>query len=96
MKLNPDTVPLVEPSRRRSPAQLKAEKEVVGKLLKAGVLESSNWPWVTYPVLTWKITGAWQMTSDLRRFNAITVLDAYDMEELLTDIQWLAARKIFC
>ncbi|MEL7520348.1 MAG: reverse transcriptase family protein, partial [Cyanobacteria bacterium J06553_1] len=95
IKLNPDTVPLAEPLRRRSPAQLEAEKEIVGKLLKAGVLEPSDSPWATYPVLTRKKTGAWRMTSDFRRLNAVTIPDAYEMEELSTVIQWLAGRRIF-
>lgn len=42
MKSNPGTVPLAEPLRPRSLAQLEAENEIVGKMLRDGVFEPSD------------------------------------------------------
>lgn len=39
IKFNAGTVSLAEPLRPRSPAQVEAEKEVVGKMLRVDVLE---------------------------------------------------------
>jgi hypothetical protein len=68
---------------RRTPISFEAEEEKhLQKLLAARVIEPSNSPWASPPVLIRKKDGSVRYCLDYRALNDVTVKDAFRIRRL--------------
>jgi len=95
IKLEKDTEPVALPIRRRSPAEEKAEREAVERLLRDGIMEKSESPWAATNVFVPKKDRTLRVTSDFRGLNARTLADSYPMEGVKETLDWLSRKKVF-
>lgn len=73
---------IATPPRRHSLQEQEVADEELDKMLKAGVVEPSESPYVSEPVIIKKKSGDWRYCIDYRRLNRYTVPDAFPMRRI--------------
>ena len=74
--------PIAQPLRRYSPKIYEAAHEAVDKLLRSGVIEPSNSPWCSPPVLALKKDETYRFCVDFRKINAVTRKDIHPIPNI--------------
>ena len=91
-----DHLPIKQRPRHLPLRQREAEREEVGKMLQAGVIEPSSSPWASPVVLVTKKDGSIRYCIDFRQLNSITSKDSYplphpqDCLESLREAKWFS------
>ena len=65
------------------------------KMLKKGVVESSNSPWASPVVLVKKKDGSWRFCVDYRRLNAVSVKDVYPLPRIEETLSRMGNASVF-
>ena len=95
-----DHLPIKQRPRRLPLRQREVEREEVGKMLQAGVIEPSSSPWASPVVLLTKKDGSMRYCTDYRQLNGITSKDSYplphpqDCLESLREAKWFSTLDI--
>jgi hypothetical protein len=87
--------PITTPPRRMTLEQQRIADEEVDKMLKAGVIEPSNSPYVSEPVIVRKSNGEWRYCIDFRRLNRFTVSDPFPMRRIDDLISSIRSSRYF-
>jgi hypothetical protein len=91
-----DHAPIKIPPRRLGWAQRRALNEEVDKMLEKGVIEPSDSPWSSPPVLVKKKDGTFRFCVDYRKINSISRRDAFPLPRIDDCLDCLAGSKWFC
>jgi len=91
-----DHNPIKLPPRRLGWAQKRALTEEVEKMLAKGVIEHSDSPWSSPPVLVKKKDGTFRFCVDYRKLNGVTRKDAYPLPRIDDCLDCLAGSQWFC
>ena len=98
--LTSDARPVRCGPRRLAPAGLHTEHTCVKEMLLGGHIEPSDSPWASPVVLVTKKDGSTRFCVDYRRFNSLTIKDAYplpridDSVRLLGNQQWFSTMDL--
>ena len=90
-----DAKPVVMRARRLSPKEVEAEKEMVTKLVDAGILEPCTSASAARNVFVPKKDFGLRCTGDFRGINEQTIPDKYPAEDPGRHIEWLASKRFF-
>uniref|UniRef100_A0ABD2WBS4 RNA-directed DNA polymerase n=1 Tax=Trichogramma kaykai TaxID=54128 RepID=A0ABD2WBS4_9HYME len=74
--------PIRQKVRKYSPPLLRAAQEEVDRMLKEGIIEESESPWHSCPVIVPKSNGKYRFCLDYRQVNAVTKKNAYPMRHM--------------
>ena len=89
IELKDEVKPVRQRLRRLGPKQMKALREEVKKLLKAGFISPvETAEWVSPVVVTPKKDGKWRICVDFKPLNAATKKDPYPLPLIKSWIQW--------
>lgn len=88
--------PIKIPPRRLGWAQRRALDEEVDKMMSKGVIEPSDSPWSSPPVLVKKKDSTYRFCVDYRKVNGVTRKDAYPLPRIDDCLDCLAGAKWFC
>ena len=91
-----DHKPFKIPPRRLGWAQRKALREEVKKMQELGVIEPSNSPWSSPPVLVKKKDNSFRFCLDYRKLNSLTKRDAHPLPRIDDCLDALAGATWFC
>ena len=91
-----DHQPIKVPPRRLGWAQRRAMEEEVQKMLAKGVIEPSNSPWSSPPVLVRKKDGTFRFCIDYRKLNGIVRRDAFPLPRVDDCLDSLSGASWFC
>ena len=91
-----DHPPVKLPPRRYGWAQRRALSEEVDKMLTKGVIEESDSPWSSPPVLVRKKDGTLRFCVDFRKINLISRKDAFPLPRVDDCLDCLAGAQWFC
>ena len=91
-----DHNPIKIPPRRLGWSQRRALNEEVDKMLSKGVIEPSESPWSSPPVLVKKKDSTYRFCVDFRKVNGITRKDAYPLPNITDCLDSLSGAKWFC
>ena len=95
-----DARPVRYGPRRLAPAGLRTEQTCIQEMLEGGQIEPSDSPCASSVVLVMKKDGSTRFCFDYRRFNSLTVKDAYplpridDSLRLLGNQQWFSTKDL--
>lgn len=95
-----DTCPIRMNPRRASSAKILKTNEEVAKMCRDEVMEPSDSPWVSLPVLVTKKDGSACFCVDYRKLNAITRKDIFPLPRIENSLnmlycqQWLCSRDL--
>ena len=90
-----DHPPIKQPLRRAPYKQQELIEDEVQKMLKAGVIESSDGPWSSPVVLVRKKDGSTRFCVDYRRLNDVTCTDAYPLPRIDESFDTLSGAQYF-
>jgi hypothetical protein len=91
-----DHVPVKIPPRRLGWAQRRALNEEVEKMLAKEIIEPSDSPWSSPPVLVRKKDSSFRFCVDYRKVNSLTKRDAYPLPRIDDCLDCLAGAQWFC
>ena len=74
--------PIRDAPRKYSQKMLKAAWDEVDRMLAEGIIEPSNGPWRTYPVLVPKTSETFRFCIDYKRVNKVTKALAYPLRNM--------------
>ena len=77
-----DAQPVKQHFRRYSPKMLEIAVAETNKWLEEGIIEESESPWSSYPVMVQKANGDYRMYIDFREVNKLTRKDAYALPHM--------------
>lgn len=92
--MKPNAKPVVMRARRLSPKEIEAEREMVTKLVTAGILEPCTSANAARNVFVPKKDFGLRCTGDFRGINDQTIPDKYPAEDPNKHIEWLAHKRI--
>ena len=90
-----DAKPIKQPPRRVPLAQKSVVEEELNKMLKQGIIETSDSAWSSPVVLVKKKDGGVRFCVDYRRLNTVTKKDAYPLPRIGDCLDSLAGSKWF-
>ena len=90
-----DAKPIKQPPRRVPLAQKSVVEEELNKMLKQGIIETSDSAWSNPVVLVKKKDGGVRFCVDYRRLNTVTKKDAYPLPRIGDCLDSLAGSKWF-
>ena len=85
--------PIRQRNRRYSPKMLAAGHAEVDRMLAEGIIEPSDSPWCSCPVIVPKANGKWRFCIDYRKVNAVTKKLAYPMRNMDDILDMLRCAK---
>lgn len=90
-----DSLPIRQHARRLPLAKQKEADDLIGKMAKRGIIESSTSPWLSPVVLVSKKDGTTRFCVDYRKLNDITKKDSYPLPRIDDTLDRLAHTKWF-
>jgi hypothetical protein len=90
-----DHAPIRQSLRRQPYAVVPIIDEQVTQMLKAGVIEPSNSPWVANVVIVKKKDGSSRFCVDYRQLNEITRGDAYPLPNISACLDALSGSRFY-
>ena len=91
-----DHPPIKVPPRRLGWAQNRALSEEVDKMMAKGVIEPSDSPWSSPPVLVKKKDGSYRFCVDFRKVNSASRRDSFPLPRIDDCLDCLAHSQYFC
>ena len=90
-----NAAPVFCPPHRMTPMMRAKVEEEVERMLKLNVIERTNGPWASSPVIVTKKDGSLRFCTDYRGLNKVTIKDRYPLPRIDVLLDTLGRAKFF-